>query len=213
MSCFGAPGSPSGPADPRSATHVVVVVLVTAVIFFFWPHNQQQASEVVAGTIDEVQSHQVVYLAEDEVFVVATDEEFLALSDDARHVGDRVLYCALDETFSSSAHGERFDRLGCYVAGPAAGDLGRYPVTVRGNGVLVDVSGELVLPNRSPTSDAPAGPRCQGLKIPLVSTRTKLRRRCSPTRRVGPVTPTSSDPLKCRPRQQDEQTPASSAPR
>jgi hypothetical protein len=89
----------------------------------------------------------------------------VALSDDARHVGDRVLYCAQDNTFSAP-HGERFDRLGRYMGGPAAGDLGRYPLKVKDNRVLVDVSGELELPDRSPSSDAPAGPRCEGAEDP-----------------------------------------------
>lgn len=101
------------------------------------------------------------------LFVVATEGEFLALSDDARHVGDRVLYCARDSTFFSPAHGERFDRLGRYVAGPAAGDMGRYPVSVRGNRVVVDLSGEPELPDRSPASDVLAGPpRCEGAEDP-----------------------------------------------
>lgn len=142
------------------------VVLVTAVIVFRWPPDQGQAGEVVAGTIDEVQSRRVVYLAEHGVFVVAADGGFLALSDDARHVGDRVLHCALDNTFSSPAHGERFDRLGRYVAGPAVGDLGRYPVPVEGNRVLVDLSGELELPDRSSTSNEPAGRPCEGAESP-----------------------------------------------
>lgn len=148
------------------ALSLLAVGLVMAVIVFLWPRDQQQAGEVVAGTVDEVQSRQVVYLAEHGVFVVAADGGFLALSDDARHVGDRVLYCALDNSFSSPAHGERFDRLGRYVAGPAAGDLGRYPVVVKGNRVLVDLSGELELPDRSPTSNEPAGRPCEGAEDP-----------------------------------------------
>jgi len=147
------------------ALSLLGVVLVTAVIFFLWSRDQPLAGEVVAGMVDEVQSRQVVYLAESGVFVVAANAGFVALSDDARHVGDRVLYCAQDKTFSA-AHGERFDRLGRYMAGPAAGDLGRYPVKVEDNRVLVDVSGELELPDRSPSSAAAAGPRCEGAEDP-----------------------------------------------
>jgi Rieske Fe-S protein len=148
------------------ALSLLGVVLGTAMIFFLWPPDQQQADEVVAGTVDEVQSRQVFYLAEHGVFAVAADGRFLALSDDARHVGDRVLYCAQDNTFSSPAHGETFDRLGRYMFGPAAGDLGRYRIVVTGDPVLVDLLGELELPDRSPTSDAPAGPRCDGAEDP-----------------------------------------------
>ena len=147
------------------ALFLLGVVLVTAVMFFVWPRDEQLAGEVVAGTVDEVRSRQIVYLAEPGVFVVATDTGFVALSDDARHVGDRVLYCAQNGTFSAP-HGERFDRLGRYMGGPAAGDLGQYPVRVQENRVLVDVSGELELPDRSPSSDAAAGPRCEGAEDP-----------------------------------------------
>lgn len=99
------------------------------------------------------------------MFVVSTDQGFLALSDDARHVGDRVLYCAADNTFSSPAHGEQFDRLGRYMGGPAAGDLGRYQTVVRDDQVLVDLA-ELQLPDRSSASDPPAGPHCEGAEGP-----------------------------------------------
>jgi len=97
--------------------------------------------------------------------VVAADTGFVALSDDARHVGDRVLYCAQDKTFSAP-HGERFDLLGRYMGGPAAGDLGQYPVRVEEDRVLVDVSGNVELPDRSPSSDAAAGPPCEGAEDP-----------------------------------------------
>ena len=140
-------------------------VLVTALIVFLWPGDQQQATEVDAGTVDEVGASQVVYLEQHGVFVVAADGGFLALSDDARHVGDRVLYCALANTFSSPAHGEQFDRLGRYVGGPAAGDLGWYRTVVKGGRVLVDLA-ELELPDRSSVSDQPAGPGCEGADGP-----------------------------------------------
>jgi Rieske Fe-S protein len=149
----------------RIALSLLGVVLLTAVIVFLWPRDRQPAGQVVAGTVDEVQSRQVVYLAEPRVFVVAADSGFVALSDDARHVGDRVLYCAQDKTFSAP-HGERFDRLGRYMGGPAAGDMGRYPVKVEEDRVVIDVSGDLELPGRSPSSDAAAGPHCEGAENP-----------------------------------------------
>jgi Rieske Fe-S protein len=130
------------------------------VIFGVWPRSQQ-ATEIAAGTVDEVEARQIVYLEEYGVFVVSSDLGPIALSDDARHVGDRVLYCAMDNTFSSPAHGERFDRLGRYMGGPAAGDLGRYLTVVTGDRVLVDLT-ELALPDRSASTDEPVGPGCVG---------------------------------------------------
>lgn len=144
------------------AVGLLSAVLVAAVIVLLWPREHEETDEIVAGTVDEVQSSGVLYLEEHGVFVVAFDGDFLALSDDARHVGDRVLYCAMDGTFSSPAHGERFDRHGRYVAGPAAGDMGRYPLAVERGRVIVDLSGKVDLPHRSSGSDSPTPPFCEG---------------------------------------------------
>lgn len=141
-------------------------MVAVAAVAFLWPTRHPRAGEVVAGSVDEVRARQVVYLSEYGVFVVAAAEGFLALSDDARHIGDRVLYCAEDDTFSSPAHGERFDRLGRYVAGPAVGDMARHPIRVEASRVVVDISAEPELPGRSPTSDRPAGTSCQGPEGP-----------------------------------------------
>jgi hypothetical protein len=75
------------------ALSVVGAILVAAVIFVVWPRSQQ-ATEIAASTVDEVEARQIVYLEEHGVFVVSSDLGPIALSDDARHVGDRVLYCA-----------------------------------------------------------------------------------------------------------------------
>jgi hypothetical protein len=93
---------------------------------------------VEVGSVDEIRSSQIIYLADPGVFA-----------------------CPGDHTFSS-VHGERFDRLGRYLGGPAAGDLGSYPVFVSGNRVVVDLSSGPQLPSRSPISDDPVGPPCEG---------------------------------------------------
>jgi nitrite reductase/ring-hydroxylating ferredoxin subunit len=150
----------------------LAAAIVTLAVFglgaLFLPDMARQgqlATEVVAGTVDEIVAHQIVYLPEHRLYVVATDSGFVALSDDSRHVGDRVLFCLSDDSFSSPAHGERFDRLGRYVGGPASGDLGRYQTRVSGGQVLVDTA-TLELPERSATSDLPTGPNCDGPENP-----------------------------------------------
>lgn len=142
----------------------VGAVLLLVLIGVLGPRQQELTTEIVAGTVDEIVTGQVVYLKEHRLFVVAIDTGFVALSDDSRHVGDRVLYCRSDNTFSS-AHGERFDRLGRYSGGPAAGDLGRYETRVSGGQVFVDLA-TLNLPDRSADGDRPGGPQCEGPEGP-----------------------------------------------
>jgi nitrite reductase/ring-hydroxylating ferredoxin subunit len=124
--------------------------------------RSNEAGTVVAGTAEDLRSREVSYLPDRGIFVVATEVGFLALSDDARHVGERVLYCRDDKTFFSPAHGERFDRLGRYLAGPAQGDLGRYPVSVEDDLVVVDLAAGPDLPPRSAESLPSGAPACTG---------------------------------------------------
>jgi len=140
-------------------------ILLSVVIGVAWPRQEMLTTEVVAGKVNEILSSQVVYLEEPRVFVVATDSGFVALSDDSRHVGDRVLFCHSNDMFSSPAHGELFDRLGRYLGGPADGDLGRYETRVSGDRVLVDLA-TLNLPDRSTIADEPSGPFCSGPEDP-----------------------------------------------
>ena len=148
------------------ALSLLVAVVGTAALAFFWQQDRHLPGRIEAGTVAEIESAEVVYLPDHRVFVVATDGEFQAFSDDSRHNGDRVLYCANDQTFSSPLHGERFDLLGRYVGGPASGDLGHYPVMVAGNQVVVDVSDGAARPDRSAVSDYPTGSSCRGLEGP-----------------------------------------------
>ena len=154
-----------GMRRPAAVVFVLGAILLAVLFGFFWLGLNRQSNEIVGGTVDEVTTSQVVYLQEHGVFIVATDSGFVALSDDSRHVGDRVLYCRSDASFSSPAHGERFDRLGRYVGGPASGDLGRYQTRISDGQVLVDLT-TLELPDRSANGDAPAGPRCEGQEDP-----------------------------------------------
>ena len=145
------------------ALAVLLVVSVTAVL---WPTTPDEPGELAAGTVAEVESQGVVYLPDYHLYLVSTDEGPVAFNDDSRHLGDRVLYCALDDTFSAP-HGERFDRLGRYLAGPAQGDLVRFPVSVDGGQVLVDFSVEPPPTTRSEGIRIPDGPTsCAGPEKP-----------------------------------------------
>jgi nitrite reductase/ring-hydroxylating ferredoxin subunit len=137
-----------------------------AVILLIQESNDAETRLVGAGTIDDLRAQRIVYLPAERIFVVATDSGFLALADDSRHVGDRVLYCQADGMFSSPDHGEKFDRLGRYFGGPAVGDLGRYEVSLDGSQVMVDVGRGALLTDRSPVADQPTGPVCGGVEDP-----------------------------------------------
>lgn len=143
------------------------MVLGVAVVLFLTSPGSTEASEIVVGTADELETRGVTYIPHPGIYVVATEDGFLALWDDARHVGDRVLYCSLNETFSSPAHGEIFDREGRYISGPASGDLGVYPLRIRDDNVVVDVSNDPELPERS-NADLVGGDvsQCYGAEDP-----------------------------------------------
>jgi len=140
----------------------LAVLLLAAVAVFLWPRFQTQTGTVVAGTVTEIESKKVIYLPGPGVYVAATAEGFVALDDDSRHVGERVLYCPLDDTFFSPAHGERFDRQGRYLAGPSQGDMGRFPASVQSGQVVVDLSHGPELAPRSVRSESQGPTGCTG---------------------------------------------------
>lgn len=142
---------------------VVVAILAVAVVLFLWP--PEDSTDVAIGTVAEIEASRVVYVQQHRLYVVATEDGFIALSDDGRHVGDRVLLCRSNGTFSSPAHGEMFDPQGRYIGGPAAGDLGRYSVTVADGRVFVNLA-TLRLPERSSSTYQPTGPSCKGAEDP-----------------------------------------------
>jgi nitrite reductase/ring-hydroxylating ferredoxin subunit len=74
----------------------------------------------------------------EDIFVVWHEGQLIALSADAQHVGDDVVFCESSQLFESPAHGEKFDLRGFYYAGPGARGLDRYPVREEGGIVFVD---------------------------------------------------------------------------
>jgi nitrite reductase/ring-hydroxylating ferredoxin subunit len=153
----------------RSAWVLLLVAALLAVgaIAYLWPQTPGADGLINAGSVHEIESEGVSYLADPGIYVVTTDDGILALDDDSRHVGDRVLYCGSNDRFSSPAHGETFNREGRYLAGPATGDMGRYPVTTENDQVFVDVSAEPLLPSRSSIGGAsPTPTTCSGPEDP-----------------------------------------------
>ena len=83
-----------------------------------------------------------------DIYVVYNDGDPLALSADAQHVGDQVVFCESSQMFESPAHGEKFDILGYYYGGPAARGLARFPVRVAGDQLFIDIEHPMKGPER-----------------------------------------------------------------
>jgi hypothetical protein len=145
---------------------VLIAILAGLVLFgavlFLKPPQDELAGMVEAGKVEEVRAEEVVYVPVLELYLVADGAEVIALWEDARHVGDRVLFCHQSGHFSSPSHGESFDRLGRYFAGPAQGDMGRFQVVIRDDVVLVDVATGPILGERSTEREQPRGEGCLG---------------------------------------------------
>jgi Rieske Fe-S protein len=115
---------------------LALVALLAAALLFGVSRSNTAEDPVVS--LAELEDREVIYLEDEEIFVVYNDGEPLALSDDAQHVGDKVEFCLLSRMFEAPAHGEKFDIRGYYFGGPAERGLDRYPVRVSGDGVTID---------------------------------------------------------------------------
>ena len=112
-------------------------------------------------SMEELQERGVMFFPEHHVYLVYNDGEPIALSDDAQHVGDTVQYCPSSGMFESPAHGEKFDILGRYFAGPARRGLARYGVSVEDDLIYVDLRVKAPGPLRNrPRAMEPEGPFC-----------------------------------------------------
>jgi Rieske Fe-S protein len=111
--------------------------------------------------LDELREEGVVFLDDHDLYVVWDEGEPLALSADAQHIGDDVLFCRSSGLFESPAHGEKFDRRGYYYGGPAQSGLDRYPVRIDRGYVFVDVAHPIPGPPRGAgPAQEPRGPFC-----------------------------------------------------
>ena len=136
-------------------TMVCVVVIATAIL------TGGDADDALVS-LEDLEEHGVMEFEEEHVFLVFNDGEPLALSDDPQHLqGEYVEWCESSQMFEAPTHGEKFDRLGNYYAGPAARGLARYPLYVEGGGVYVDLEDQIPGPERGADEVLePEGPYC-----------------------------------------------------
>ena len=105
----------------------------------------------------------IIYRPKLKIFVVAHDRGVLALSAISPHrpdLGERVLFCRSSDMFEAP-HGEKFDLLGVYFAGPAPRGMDRVAVKVEDGQVFVNPDDTNLGPARGESNPhEPTGPFC-----------------------------------------------------
>jgi hypothetical protein len=143
---------------------VFAVLLGLAVVRLFSSDSSPGAGWVRVGSVQEVRGQGVVLLSELPAYVVAnpprTPISFLAQSP---HLGERIVYCPSSMWFEEPKHGDKFDRLGNYVLGPAPRGLDQLATLVQDGVVWVNPNDiTLGLARGSHDVKPPAGPFCSG---------------------------------------------------
>lgn len=137
----------------------VIVMAVAAVIAIITSSGDEEGS---LASLSELQDEGVIEIEDQHLFLVYNDGEPIALSDDPQHLpGEFTEWCESSQLFETPTHGEKFDRLGNYYAGPAEKGLDRYPVRVDGDAIYVDHDELIPGPERGAEKTLePAGPFC-----------------------------------------------------
>lgn len=163
-----APGPPAG-RGRRSLLVILVggvsLLLGLAVVRSLVAESSPGAGWVRVGSIEDVRSRGVVLLPEVPAYVVADPPRVpIALLARSPHLGERVNYCRSSTWFEDPLHGDKFDRLGNYMLGPAPRGLDRLATLVQDGVVWVDPNEITLGPPRGSRGayEPPAGPFCTG---------------------------------------------------
>jgi hypothetical protein len=142
---------------------VFAILVGLAIARFSASDNSPGAGWVRVGSIQDVRSQGVVLLPEVPAYVVVDPPRTtMALLARSPHLGERVVYCPSSMWFEDPAHGDKFDRLGNYVLGPAPRGLDRLATLVQDGVVWVNPNEITLGPPREPHDVRPAGPFCSG---------------------------------------------------
>jgi hypothetical protein len=132
-----------------------------AILLFSKSDGSPGPGWVRVGTLDQIWTKQVVYVAELHAYVVADPPQSpIALLARSPQMGEPVEYCPSSDWFEDPAHGSKFDRLGRYELGPAPRGLDRMASIVADGVVWVDPTEITLGPPRGEKAAAPAGPFC-----------------------------------------------------
>jgi hypothetical protein len=132
-----------------------------AILLFSSSDGSPGPGWVRVGTLDQIWTKQVVYVAELHAYVVTDPPQSpIALLARSPQMGEPVEFCPSSGWFEDPAHGSKFDRLGRYELGPAPRGLERM-ASIVADGVLRVAPTEITLgPPRGEKAAAPAGPFC-----------------------------------------------------
>ena len=139
---------------------LAAMVLAAAAYGLATTHSPEDGEIVVS--LSDVEAAGVLQIDRAvDIFVVHDDGDLVALSADAQHVGDAVVFCESSQLFESPAHGEKFDILGYYYAGPATRGLARFHTRLEGDQIFIDLERPIEGPQRGagPPRE-PQGPFC-----------------------------------------------------
>lgn len=141
------------------------LLLGLAVVRLLVAESSPGAGWVRVGSIEDVRSQGVVLLPEVPAYVVANPPQApMALLARSPHLGERVTYCQSSTWFEDPRHGDKFDRLGNYILGPAPRGLDRLATLVQDGVVWVNPNETTLGPPRGSQGayKPPAGPFCTG---------------------------------------------------
>ncbi len=127
-----------------------VAVLVVLAVLGWWDERRHPERRYLTVPLADVPPGAVVHLDlrrrgiyrfPHGLFLVRDGDRVLALSAASTHLGHQVVWDPDAGEFWAPAHGERWDRLGRKVAGPAPRDLDRFRVQRDGTVLRVDLGG------------------------------------------------------------------------
>ena len=161
-----------GPLSRRTRRSLLVTFVVgmsgflgLALVRSLIAESSPGAGWVRVGSIGDVRSQGVVLLPEVPAYVVSNPPQApMALLARSPHLGERVTYCQSSTWFEDPLHGDKFDRLGNYMLGPAPRGLDRLATLVKDGVVWVNPNEIALGPPRGSQGayEPPAGPFCTG---------------------------------------------------
>lgn len=147
----------------RALTYGVVglVALVIVAGFLGVARTGGDPTTGPVASLERLRAEKIMFVEELDLYLVYNDGDPLALSADAQHLGDDVVFCRKAHMFWSPFHGEMFDERGFYYAGPARRGLARFPVRLDGDRIHVDANNPSAGPLRGAgPAEEPRGPLC-----------------------------------------------------
>lgn len=140
---------------------VLALVLVVALAAIFLSDRPDSDFGTRVATMEDLEERGVIEVSDYHLFLVWNEGEPLALSADAQHVGDEVVWCESSQMFESPAHGEKFDSRGFYYGGPARSGLARFPYAIVDDVIYVNLDDPACCPARGVREPhEPRGPFC-----------------------------------------------------